>query len=120
MTWPQWICFLTLLAILDIYVLAILWPYSNINEQTKHQLQRLVFLKSVLQRITRDEEMLASNPRRIRQQIIRKAVYYLQKETAHISDSEERKAKLLELANEAYEAINEGIDLLEKELDHRP
>ena len=31
-----WICLITVLAILDVYVLLILWPYSCVNEQTRY------------------------------------------------------------------------------------
>jgi len=64
--------------------------------------------------------MLMSNVKRIRQLVTRMAVAYLQKETVDILDIEERKAKMIELAQGAFDTINEGIDLLEKELEHRP
>lgn len=31
-TTEQWICFLTILLVLDLYILSILWPYSYVNE----------------------------------------------------------------------------------------
>ena len=58
--------------------------------------------------------------KRIRQVIIFKAVSYLQKETAEIEDQAERREKMLEMAGAAMDTVNEAIDLLEKELEHRP
>jgi hypothetical protein len=43
-----WICIITVIAVLDVYVLLVLWPYSYVNEQTRYQIKRLVFLKGVL------------------------------------------------------------------------
>ena len=116
----QWICLSLLVTILDIYVILIMFPYSYINEQSKWQLKRLVFIKSLLQRLTRDERLLGSNVKRIRQVIVQKAVTFLQKETADIKDRDERQEKMLEMAGAAMDTCNEAIDLLEKELDHRP
>lgn len=115
-----WICVGTILAVLDVYVLLVLWPYSYVNEQTRYQVKRLVFLKGVLQRIIRDEDMLVSNVNRIRQLVTKRAVAYLQAQTADIEDKAERRAAMIEMAGAAYEAINEGIDLLEKELEFTP
>ena len=61
LTLVQWICLSTVIGILDIYCLAIMFPYSYINEQSRWQLKRLLFLKSILQRITHDETLLGSN-----------------------------------------------------------
>jgi len=120
LTLIQWICVGTVVGVLDIYCVLIMFPYSYINEQSRWQLKRLVFLKSVLQRITCDERLLGSNVKRIRQVIIFKAVSYLQKETADIEDQAERREKMLEMAGAAMDTVNEAIDLLEKELEHRP
>ena len=62
--------------------------------------------------------MMLTNVNRIRQLIVRKAVAYLQRQTADLEDQEERKEKMLEMAGEAFDAINEAIDLLEKELEN--
>jgi hypothetical protein len=43
-----WICVVTLIGVLDVYLLTILYPYSYVNEQTKYQIERLVFFKGVL------------------------------------------------------------------------
>lgn len=32
----MWICIGTILTVLDVYVLLVLWPYSYVNEQTRH------------------------------------------------------------------------------------
>ena len=61
-----------------------------------------------------------SNPKRIRQLVTRMAVSHLQRETATIVDQTERSAKMIALAQEAFDTINEGIDLLEKELTYQP
>lgn len=74
LTLIQWICVSTVVGILDIYCVLIMFPYSYINEQSRWQLKRLVFLKSILQRITRDERLLGSNVKRIRQVIVYKVV----------------------------------------------
>lgn len=115
-----WICLGTILVVLDVYVLLVLWPYSYVNEQTAYQIKRLVFLKGIMQRIIRDDDMLVSNVNRIRQLVTRKAVQYLQEQTADIEDRQERREKMLEMAGEAYDGINEAIELLEKELEHTP
>ena len=61
LTLVQWICISTIVGILDIYCVLIMFPYSYINEQSRWQLKRLLFLKSILQRITHDETLIGSN-----------------------------------------------------------
>ena len=43
-TLELWICIITFIVILDVYILLVLWPYSYVNEQTRYQIKRLVFL----------------------------------------------------------------------------
>ena len=73
----QWICFSLTLFVFASYCLSIMWPYSYVNEQSKYQLKRIINLRSVLMRLLRDNRMLISNARRVRNLVLRKSLVHL-------------------------------------------
>jgi hypothetical protein len=74
----------------------------------------------MMQRLLRDKRILSSNPKRIRNQVLRKSIMFMQAETMDIKDKDEKAEAMLTMAQEAYEGIAEAIDELEKDMDYRP
>ena len=117
---PQWITLGMFIATFGTFVVNVMLPYAYSNEHTNYQIERLVELKTIMQRLANDKRILLSNTRRIGNLILRKSVFYLQRETSSIEDKEERLAEMEGMIEKSYNIINEAIDLLEKDITYKP
>jgi hypothetical protein len=120
LTWPQWISLGAMLFVFVYICLAVMFPYAYVNEQSRYQVESLLELKAVMQRFMQDDRVIVSNPRRIRNQVLRKSILFLQSETRGAADWEEKEEKMMAIVEKAYAGITEAIDEIEKDLDYRP
>ena len=60
-----WVYILFVGAFMTVYLLAIMYPLSYINEQSRHQISMLIQFKELIQRIVRDRRLLLSHPLRV-------------------------------------------------------
>ena len=77
LTVEQWISFGILFVYLGIFVFMFLMPNAYLNQEMEWQIKRLLKVKTVYQRIIRDEGMLKANPITINNRIQQLALMLL-------------------------------------------
>ena len=97
MTTKSWIIFGIHAAFLTTSLLAVLLPSSYINRQSEWQIERLLRLREIYQRIVRDVRTLEQNPKRLSTKIQRLSVTLLRNATSDLT-GEERYEKMAEVA----------------------
>ena len=99
--------------------LQIIYPFSQINEQTNSQITQLIHIREVILRVILQPKYLRMNPVRVPVRLQQILLRQLRLQTQDL-EGEERFERMQELASEVYEQLGSAINELEQDLEYNP